>query len=556
MQFENRPIEDVQASDDRYRMLVEQSPDGIAIYDRQGRFSEVNQRACEMLGYSREELLNLSVPQVIAPEDLARQPLRYEILASGQPLIDERLLLCKDGSRLPVELSARMLSNGMFQVIVRDITGRKHDEEEIRRLNASLESRVQERTRQLERSNSDLRAEVAERQRAEDELARSEERYRSLVEATSDVVWTTDAAGEFVEPQESWEAYTGQPWEEHRGTGWIEMIHPEEQAQVLEQWAESVASKTIFKAAGRLWNAASGEYRYYTSRAVPVLTADGNAREWIGTITDIHERRKAAQEREQLLENEQHARRDAEDAVHARDELLAIVSHDLKNPLTAIKGYSQLLRRRLATSGANNLGRLEQVVERIDESSNKMNHLLSDLLDFGRLQAGQELSLQLRSTNLVELAKNAASEFQRSTTNHTIVVEAADSSVIGRWDSTRLEQMAANLLSNAIKYSPNGGTITLRIRTEQNTDSQGEQGEQGVREWAILAIQDEGMGISSAELPHIFEWYRRAKNVAGRISGAGIGLASAKYVVNQHGGDISVASERGVGTTFTVRLPL
>ncbi len=808
MAIEDISKESRSATEDRYRMLVEQSPDGIAIYDIQGRFHDVNTRACEMLGYTRDELLSLTVSEVVAPEDLERQPLRYEILKSGAPLIDERLLLCKDGSRLPVELSARMLSDGLIQVIVRDITQRKLAEEEIRRLNIQLEGRVLERTQQLEDTNRELRAEIAERQRAEEalritqaqlqrlvesniigilvgdftghilyandalldmlgysredvktgkmswadltpsemlhldnaalkelqetavykphervyihkdgtrvpvligaarlegsiniavayivniserkkleerlrmrerefgtlvenapdiifrldtdlrhtyinsavqevsgiapeeylgktwkdlglpsnirkplgkackeaiktgqetalefsyqgrwfrtrivpemasdgtvesligimeditgrrraeeDLARSEERYRSLVEATSDVVWTSVGNGDFVEPQLSWEAYTGQPWDEHKGEGWIKMVHPEDRAHLLEVWGKAVAHKMIYRGVGRLWNAATDEYRYFTVRAVPLLSSDGSVREWIGAVTDIHERRKATQEREQLLASEQEARRDAEGAVHARDELLAIVSHDLKNPLTAIKGYSQLLRRRLSLLDARNWDRLEQVIGRIDESSNKMNQLLNDLLDFGRLQAGQPLTLQRRPLNLVDLARTAAVEFRRTTTDHRIVVEAETEPVIGRWDATRLEQVVANLLSNAIKYSPDGGVVTLRVWREAGSKAGYEDGgdaniPHSHGDWAMLAIEDQGIGIADTELPHIFEWYRRAKNVSGRISGAGIGLASAKYIITQHGGDITVTSQRGVGSTFIIRLPL
>ena len=551
MAAHKKPREDLTSTEDRYRMLIEQSPDGIAIYDTQGRFHEANTRAFEMLGYNREEMLGLSVLDVVAPEDLARQPLRYETLASGQPVIDERLLVCKDGSRLPVEISARMLSDGQIQVIVRDITVRKRMEAEVWRLNAQLEERVRERTQQLEDTNRKLMSEIAEKQRAE-------ERYRTLVESTSDVVWTSAGNGDFLTPQLSWEAYTGQPWEGHRDVGWVEMVHPEDRANLLEIWTEAVSRRETYRSAGRLWNAAANEYRYFTVRAVPLLNTDGSVREWIGTVTDVHELRRAAQEREQLLANEREARRDAEDAVHARDELLAIVSHDLKNPLTAIKGYSQLMRRRLAMMDLRNAERLEQVISRIDESSNKMNQLLNDLLDFGRLQAGQALSLQRRPTNLGELARSAAVEFRRTTTDHRIVVESEAEPVIGRWDATRLEQVAANLLSNAIKYSPGGGTITLRVwrASGDELEALDGQGEQKQSDWAMLSVHDEGLGIAESELPHIFEWYRRAKSVSGRISGAGIGLASARYIVTQHGGDITVTSEQGVGSTFTVRLPI
>jgi PAS domain S-box-containing protein len=280
---------------------------------------------------------------------------------------------------------------------------------------------------------------------------------------------------------------------------------------------------------------------------------DGSTNLAISYALDITAQKEGELERVLLLAREQGARREAEDAVRTRDELLAIVSHDLKNPLTAIKGYSQLLRRRVTALAPDVAPRLADVIGHIDDSSSKMNQMLNDLLDFGRLQAGQPLSLQLRSFNLVTLARDVAKEYGRNSTLHRIVVSTDGEALVGRWDSTRLEQMLSNLLSNALKYSPAGGTVTIKLWREQEPASENGATPAG---WAVLAVQDEGIGIAPSELTHIFEWYRRSRDVARSVSGAGIGLASAKYIINQHGGDISVASELGVGTIFTARLPL
>jgi signal transduction histidine kinase len=158
--------------------------------------------------------------------------------------------------------------------------------------------------------------------------------------------------------------------------------------------------------------------------------------------------------------------------------------------------------------------------------------------------------------DLVGLARNVAKESGRNTTLHHIVVSTDEETLTGRWDAGRLEQMLSNLLSNAIKYSPSGGTITIRIEREHKPSSEEGAVAGSPANWAVLTIEDEGIGIEPSELPHIFEWYRRARDVARSVSGAGIGLASARYIITQHGGDISVVSEPGNGTKFTVRLPL
>jgi len=118
--------------------------------------------------------------------------------------------------------------------------------------------------------------------------------------------------------------------------------------------------------------------------------------------------------------------------------------------------------------------------------------------------------------------------------------------VVGCWDAERLERLFGNLLSNAIKYSPAGGDVVLEV-TAHGTKAD---------RWAIVRVRDHGMGIPAADLPYIFEPFRRATNVGARIVGSGIGLTSARYLAEQHGGTITAESQEGIGSTFTVRLPL
>jgi PAS domain S-box-containing protein len=149
----------------------------------------------------------------------------------------------------------------------------------------------------LERSRL-LAREQAAREFAEVAAAaqgRSEERYRSLVAATSSVVWTSDPTGAFVVPQSSWEAYTGQPWREHRGWGWLASLHPDDRERVQAEVTRATAARAVYEVEARLWQAAAGRYRHVVSRAVPVLALDGSVREWIGTIADVDEQRRAAE---------------------------------------------------------------------------------------------------------------------------------------------------------------------------------------------------------------------------------------------------------------------
>jgi signal transduction histidine kinase len=179
----------------------------------------------------------------------------------------------------------------------------------------------------------------------------------------------------------------------------------------------------------------------------------------------------------------------------------------------------------------------------IDNSPTRMTALIGELLDFGRGQAGQEIELVRRTTDLVALARQVVAEHQHYTERHTIKVEAEVPALEGLWDPARLHRVLDNLVSNAVKYSPRGGDVLVRVAPD---------GE----EWAVLTVRDHGIGIPEDDLPDVFGWFRRAGNVTGRITGTGIGLASVALVVEQHGGSVTVESEENVGSTFTVRLPV
>ncbi len=148
--------EELRESEQRYRMLVEQAGDGIFISDMSGRYIQVNARGCAMLGYTLDELLGKHLRDLIPPEDLARQPLRLDELRDGRSLIVERRLICKGGALLPVEITAKMLSNGHMQGLVRDISERVRHEEELRCERALLAQRVEERTADLRVANAEL----------------------------------------------------------------------------------------------------------------------------------------------------------------------------------------------------------------------------------------------------------------------------------------------------------------------------------------------------------------------------------------------------------------
>jgi len=256
------------------------------------------------------------------------------------------------------------------------------------------------------------------------------------------------------------------------------------------------------------------------------------------------ERVRAEEQRARLLQ-EQAARAEAEAAVRTRDEFLSAAAHDLRGPLTAIKGLAQLLQRRALRSTAPEARQFAEGLERINAGAAKMQALIDELLDVSSLQIGRPLLLERRPTDLVALVRQLVAEQQLTTTRHRLRVETREPTLVGEWDAARLERVLANLVSNAIKYSPAGGDVVVRLRPEAVA------GRPGV----AVDVSDPGVGVPAADLPHIFERFHRGSNVAGTIAGVGIGLAGARQIVQQHGGTITVQSREGVGSTFTVHLP-
>ncbi len=230
-----------------------------------------------------------------------------------------------------------------------------------------------------------------------------------------------------------------------------------------------------------------------------------------------------------------------------QQDFIAVASHDLKNPLGLIKGQAQLLRRHVSRTGATTIDRdrLISGLTTIDTTTERMTALLDELLDVAALQTGQSLELRLLPADLVALARQSAEDYQRTTERHVIRVETGLSELMGSWDVRRLERVVANLLTNAIKFSPDGGAITLQVAREESQ----------AQSWAVLRVEDRGVGIPPADLPRVFARYQRGTNSLG-IAGTGIGLAGARQIVERHGGTITVTSEAGQGSTFTVRLPL
>jgi signal transduction histidine kinase len=227
--------------------------------------------------------------------------------------------------------------------------------------------------------------------------------------------------------------------------------------------------------------------------------------------------------------------RELAESVRLRDAMLTGVTHDLRTPVTVIKLQAQLLRRRVDE-------RLGGSVDQIDRAATRMARWIDELLEVTSPHAAEDLELNVKRADLVAMLREVIDEQQQGTRRHTFQLDVAPESITGTFDVPRLERVLHNLVGNAVKYSPRGGCISVTARQSNG--------------WVDIVVRDPGVGIPAADLPHIFEPFRRGGNVVGHISGTGIGLANAHRIVERHGGTLSADSVDGAGSTFTVHLPL
>ena len=259
-------------------------------------------------------------------------------------------------------------------------------------------------------------------------------------------------------------------------------------------------------------------------------------------FADIVDRKRAEQERARLLAAAEQARGIAEAAVAARDQVLAAVSHDLRSPLAAVLGEVQLLRRRSERPDGPSGRGLPEGLERMEAAGERMRAMIDELLEVAALRPGDALALTVAPVDLVALTAGVVDEATRAAPDHPIAVEATDAALWVRGDPGRLRRALANLLANAVKYSPGGGQVTVAVRRDGSA--------------ATVTVRDRGIGVPESDLPHLFEPFRRGGNIPPGVAGSGLGLYGVLAVVEAHRGTVTVTSEEGQGSAFTVRLPL
>lgn len=488
VQTRKKAEEALRKSEERFRLALQIDTVGIIFLDMEGRITEANDAFLTMSGFSREDQQagRLRCDEMTPPE-WASASLRAieEFKATGRTTPYEKEVFRKDGSRWWALLAAKQLSENEGVEYVLDIT---------------------------------------ERKRAEQSLRESEARFRAVVEASPALTWQVDTHGNAVFLNHRFMDMIGVTAETQMFTGWRSIIHPEDVPSYVAAFEQAIRDRSRFQQRVRVRTAA-GEWRWLKSYALPWFTAAGEYAGHVGMSIDITD---AVNAETALLE-----------ANRRKDEFLATLAHELRNPLAPISNALALIAR---PDGAAAIVRLLPVINR---QVSHMVRLVDDLLEISRITSGKielrqaPINLAIELRNAIEVSMPLINE-----KNHKLSVFIPEAPLIVHADAVRLEQVFTNLLNNAARYTKPGGQIWLTARQE--------------RENVVVSVRDNGIGILPGMLPRLFDMFsQERRNGIGAQEGLGIGLNLVARLLQMHGGSIeAVSGGMDRGSEFVVRLPL
>lgn len=504
-----RTEERLKESERQFRLLSDLSPVAITVH-AEGKILYLNQAGATMIGAkSPDEVVGQPIARFVHPDYLPAVAERVRIIMEENlptlPFLEKFIRL--DGGVIDVEvISIPITYDGRkaIQVVVRDVT---------------------------------------EQKKAQEDLKESEERLRFMAESMPQKIFTANPAGkiDYLNPQ--WMEYTGLKEMELIGAGWAKVVHPDEFERVKKSWRRSIKTGEPYAEEMR-YRRKDGVYRWHITRAQAMRDEDGMILRWFGSNTDIDDI-KESMKREHSLEKRAvqltEQRSQLIELNKAKDEFIAVASHQLRTPATAVK---QFLGMALEGYAGELSDAQKQMLAKAYESNERQIGIVNHLLHVASLDGGA-IALHKEPVRLSVILEESVDELRETIKERMqqIIITKVDAEKPLSVDAVKMRMVFENILSNASKYSFANTTIKATIGYDAK--------------YARVAIEDQGVGISKEDIRKLFKKFSRIDNsLSIAVGGTGLGLYWAHKIVELHGGTIKVDSKPGKGTRFTIALPL
>jgi PAS domain S-box-containing protein len=377
-----------------------------------------------------------------------------------------------------------------------------------------------------------------ERKRSAEKLRESEERFSRVVEIAGEMIWEVNSEMLYLYVNPVSEIVTGYKPEEFIGKKYLFDLAPQEVREGYKAVIrDTYKNKTTIKGITSPCVRKDGRVIILETSATPMLDEKGDLIGFRGTGTDITERKNMEARIEELYQSEKVHRQTLQEEAEVKNIFIDVLAHELRNSLTSVVVSSDILHETPVLSDEMR----NKLVKNISEGAKLLAKRLDELLDLARYSKGT-LELKLQTIDVWEFIEQVVSRYKLNfeKRNQTLVFEIGGGLKLFKLDKSRVEQVIINLLSNAGKYSPEGSEIIMKAKVENSG--------------LLIEVSDKGVGISLEDQNNLFQpYYRVGKNKG--IPGVGLGLAVSKKIIEAHGGQISITSQLGQGSTFSINIP-